>query len=606
MVGGVHVALVCVCAAGAAFGASGSTGETATGQTATGPTAGAAAAGTAGDRDTTLFYDAQVFTAEPDHPYADAVAIRGDRILAVGDLAAVAEAAGPGARKVDLKGGFLMPGMIDGHAHPIAGGVTLIQANYPDTQDSIPNLTQFVAEHVRKKDSRLGDVLVVNGIDIGYWAHAAEIDAALSRDIFADQPIVLYGSDGHTGWANKAARVRAGIIAPYIRHLPKSLQHCYGFDPASYEPNGFMVDACKIKLDASLPAPSAETMLQAGEAAVHYMNALGITGWLDAAVSGVVGGAVPASVRDPGFLPVYQALSERGELTAHVVAYPVVKPDLGDQQIDVVEALRAKYGAIPNLSIPGLKVFADGVVEIPSQTAALTKPYLNTGRSGQLLFTPAKMNALVTEAARRGLNVHIHAIGDLAVKASLDAFQAAREAYPAANLPFSLTHAQFVDPEDVPRFAQLHVIAALQLLWAVADPSTNEQVKPYIDPSIYRWMYPARSLLDSGAVIAGASDWPVSTANPFAAIYQAETRSGPQGVLDAAQRMPREAMLYAYTRNSAQEVGRLKDIGTIAPGKLADLALIDRDVLTVPAEELKSAAVVFTLWEGRIVYGHEP
>src|ERR1700677_4767693 len=134
-----------------------------------------------------------------------------------------------------------------------------------------------------------------------------------------------------------------------------------------------MVDACKDKLEASLPRPSAAAMLQAGEAAVHYMNALGITGWLDAAVSGVVGGAIPASVDDPGYLPLYKALAERGELTAHVAAYPVVKPDLGNQQIDVVEALRAKYKGIPNLSIPGLKVFADGVVEIPSQTAALTK-----------------------------------------------------------------------------------------------------------------------------------------------------------------------------------------------------------------------------------------
>ena len=583
--------------AGGALAASAAPGATPV-ATPGGATAGAPAA--------TVFYDAQVFTAEPDHPYANAVAIRGDRIVAVGDLAAVEKAAGAGARKVDLKGKFLMPGMIDGHAHPIAGGVTLIQANYPDTKDSIPDLTQFVAKHVRKKDSRLGDVLVVNGIDIGYWAHAAEIDAALSHGSFADVPIVLYGSDGHTGWANKAARTRAGITAQYVRGLPPSEQHCYGLDPASYEPNGFMVDACKIKLDKSLPPPSAEVMLRAGEAAVRYMNGLGITGWLDAAVSGVVGGAVPASVDEPGFLPVYQALSERGELTAHVAAYPVVKPDLGSEQIDVVEALRAKYKGVKNLTIPGLKVFADGVVEIPSQTAALTKPYVNTGRSGQLLFTPAKMNALVTEAAKRGLNVHIHAIGDLAVKASLDAFEAARKAYPAAHVPFSLTHAQFVDPEDIPRFAQLHVMASLQLLWAVADPSTNEQVKPYIAPSIYRWMYPARSMLDAGAVIAGASDWPVSSANPFEAIYQAETRSGPQGVLNAAERMPREAMLYAYTRNSAQVLDRLKDIGTIAPGKFADLALIDRDVLTVPAEEMKSAAVVFTMWEGKIVYGHEP
>jgi hypothetical protein len=140
----------------------------------------------------------------------------------------------------------------------------------------------------------------------------------------------------------------------------------------------------------------------------------------------------------------------------------------------------------------------------------------------------------------------------------------------------------------------------------VADPSTNEQVKPYIDPSIYRWMYPARSMLDSGAVIAGASDWPVSSANPFEAIYQAETRSGPQGVLDAAERMPREAMLYAYTRNSALVLDQLKEIGSIAPGKRADLALIDRDVLTVPAEEMKDARVLFTMWGGKIIYGHEP
>jgi predicted amidohydrolase YtcJ len=150
------------------------------------------------------------------------------------------------------------------------------------------------------------------------------------------------------------------------------------------------------------------------------------------------------------------------------------------------------------------------------------------------------------------------------------------------------------------------VIAALQLLWAVADPSTNEQVKPYVHPSLYRWMYPARSMLDAGDVIAGASDWPVSTAKPFAALYQAETRSGPQGVLDPAQRMPREAMLYAYTRNSAQVLNQLDEIGSIAPGKRADLALIDRDVLTVPAAQLKKAAVVFTLWGGKIVYGHEP
>jgi predicted amidohydrolase YtcJ len=161
-------------------------------------------------------------------------------------------------------------------------------------------------------------------------------------------------------------------------------------------------------------------------------------------------------------------------------------------------------------------------------------------------------------------------------------------------------------PGDIPRFAELRVTAALQLLWALADASTNEIVRPYIDPDIYRWMYPARSLLDSGAVIAGASDWPVSSANPFLAIYQAETRIGAEGVLDETQRMPREAMLYAYTRNSAQVLGMADQIGSLAPGKLADLVLVDRDVLTVSAGELKDAKVVWTLFGGKAVFGQSP
>ncbi len=564
----------------------------------------ASAASGADPAPTTLLYNAHIFTADYTHPYADAVAIRGDTIVAVGEFSAVAKAAGA-ANRIDLHGQFLMPGMIDAHAHPIAGGTTLIQATYPDTGDSIPALTAFVKEQMDKKTSRLGDVLVIDDLDIGFWAHAADIDAALSNGDFAKQPIVLFGSDGHTAWANRVARTRAGITAAYIKKLSAADKKYYGFD-AAFNPNGFLVDAGKNVLDQSLPKPSADTMLAAGEAAVHYMNSMGITGWLDAAVAGVVGGATPLSVKDPGFIPVYEALGRRGELTAHVVAYPVVRPNDGFQQIDVVEALRAKYQGIPNFTIPGLKVFADGVAEIPSQTAALTKPYINSGKSTPSLFTPAKMNALVAEADRRGLRVHVHAIGDLAVKQSLDAFAAARAANPGSTLPFVLTHAQFVDAEDIPRFAQLNVIAALQLLWAVADPSTNEQIKPYIDSVIYDQLYPARSLLEAGTSIAGASDWPVSSANPFLAIYQAETRSGPQGVIQPGQRMPRAAMLYAYTRNSAEAIGMADKVGTLAPGKLADLVAIDRDVLAVSAEDLKGATVVWTMLGGKMVYGKGP
>jgi predicted amidohydrolase YtcJ len=146
------------------------------------------------------------------------------------------------------------------------------------------------------------------------------------------------------------------------------------------------------------------------------------------------------------------------------------------------------------------------------------------------------------------------------------------------------------------------VISALQLLWAEASPDTIELVKPYLDAGVYKWQYPARSILDNGGIVSGASDWPVSSANVFRAIYQAETRKGSEGVLDASQCMPREAMFYVCTRNSARAMNLLDMIGSIAPGKRADLVLIDRDVLTIPPEEMREAKVLWTMVAGRTVW----
>lgn len=145
------------------------------------------------------------------------------------------------------------------------------------------------------------------------------------------------------------------------------------------------------------------------------------------------------------------------------------------------------------------------------------------------------------------------------------------------------------------------MVSALQLFWAEASNDTIEILKPYLDADIYEWQYPARSILDNGGIISGASDWPVSTANVFRAIYQAETRKGAEGVLDASQDMPREAMFYAYTRNSAHAMN-LDSIGSIAPGKRADLVLLDRDVLTVSPEEMRDTKVVWTMVAGKTVY----
>jgi hypothetical protein len=187
------------------------------------------------------------------------------------------------------------------------------------------------------------------------------------------------------------------------------------------------------------------------------------------------------------------------------------------------------------------------------------------------------------------------------VKEALDGIAAARKANGNSGLPHTLTHEQFVQPEDFPRFRELGVVSALQLLWAEASADTIEILKPYLDPEIYRWQYPARSILDNGGIISGASDWPVSSANVFRAIYQAETRRGAEGVLDASQAMPREEMFYAYTRNSARAMN-LDSIGTITAGKRADLVLLDRDVLTVSPEEMRDTKVLWTMVAGKIVY----
>jgi predicted amidohydrolase YtcJ len=233
----------------------------------------------------------------------------------------------------------------------------------------------------------------------------------------------------------------------------------------------------------------------------------------------------------------------------------------------------------------------------------MTQPYANTGKMGDLLFKPENFAKLCMDADKLGLFVHTHAIGDLAVHEALNGYDAMRKANGDSGLPGSITHLQFVRPDDIGRFKRLGVLASYQLLWAAYGVDSVDLVKPYVAADIFPWQYPARSMLHAGAVIAGASDWPVSTPEVFKAIYQAETRKGETGdVLDASQVMPRETMLFAYTINAARTMRQEKAIGSIEPGKAADFALLDRDVLTVPAEQMRDTKVLATMVAGEWVY----
>jgi predicted amidohydrolase YtcJ len=536
----------------------------------------------------TIFYNAKVFTGEPQSPYAEAVAIRGEKIVAVGNLPGVAASVGANAKRVDLAGKTLFPGFIDSHSHSMMGGLGLISADGSEKVRKLEDLPAFAQDAKSSGRGMRGEILEILGMPLEFWSHTDRLNEMLSGGAYQNQAVLLRGMDGHTAWANRALLNRTGITAAYLKKLTPDRRSYYGVSPNG-EPNGFLVDAGLERIEPLIPRPSDERLLAAGRAALQYNYSLGITAWLD-----------PLANED--VLKTYKLLADHGELQSEVDAFPQVFAKKPSEELAGVQRVRDTYKDVPHLHITGIKIFADGVVEFPSQTANLTKPYKNTGRNGELLFEREKFKELCVAADKLGLIIHVHALGDGAVKAALDGIEAAREANGNSGLPHTLTHEQFVAPEDFARFRQLGVISALQLLWASAEPDTIEIVKPYLDESVYRWQYPARSILNSGGIISGASDWPVSSANVFWGIYQAETRKGSEGVLDASQDMPREAMFHAYTRNSARAMNLLEKVGSIAPGKRADLIVLDRDVLTVSPEEMRETKVLWTMVGGKVVY----
>lgn len=541
-----------------------------------------------------ILFNAKIFTADAEHLYAEAVAVKGNKITAVGNLATVKSSVGADAVMIDMQGQTLLPGFIDSHNHLVEGGEGLMRANVSDSVQTIAQLEKYAREVKASGYGMIGDFLVIDGINIETWSDIDGLHKTFSHGDFASQPVLLRGSDGHTAWANKALMQKAGINKGFIKTLPPSTKGYFNVGNDD-EPNGFFADSGFFKVNAVLPSIPVDDNI-AAEKGLAYNNALGITAVLDPA-AGHIGDSVNQ------ILNAYRYLSQHNKLTAHIAAVVVAKADAAPQpQMDKLKRLQQQYGSAANLAVLGFKVFADGVIEYPTQTAALSKPYVNSGSYGALMYKPANFAKFATMADKQHLLVHVHAIGDRAVTETLNGFEAARKANGYSGIPHTITHVQVMKFEDINRFSRLKVLASLQLLWALGDPTTIDIVKPYIDPGLYKYQYAARSLLQAGATICGASDWNVSSANPFEAIYEAETRKGRLGVLDSTQCMPRLAMLYAYTINAAKAMMQEKKIGSITPGKSADIILVDRDVLTVNPESMKQTKVLWTMFEGKIVY----
>ena len=542
-----------------------------------------------------VFYNARIFTADPQKPFAEAIAINGKLITAVGNYNEVKKKAGSQAEWIDVKGGFLMPGFVDSHNHGIAGGQGLTKANANDILLSIDEILAYARESLKKKEGMSGDVLVIYGINISTWKWLDDIKRIFNDGEFKTQPLVLRGSDYHTGWCNKAMMARAGINKAYLETLsPK--EKIFFETNKDGEPSGFVTETGFDKIESALVEET--DFSKAAEMAMKYNNQFGITAWLDPTVSSVNNSRI-------NFLEWYKYLAEKGKLTAHIASTIVADANADPQaQVNMLKALQKKYNT-GDFSIIGFKIFADGVIEHPTHTAAISMPYTGTDSKGVLMFDPEKFARFTTLADKENLQVHVHAIGDRAVTETLNGFEVARKANRNFKIPHTITHLQIVQPSDFSRFAELNVLASFQLLWAFGDVTTIDIVKPYIEPSLYQWQYPARSMLQAGATICGASDWPVSSANPFEAIYRAETRKGPMGILDSTQCMPRMAMLYAYTSEAAKALMLEKNIGSLQAGKYADLILLDRDILTVSPEAMMNTRVLWTLFEGRKIYEAE-
>ncbi|VVO24784.1 amidohydrolase [Pseudomonas fluorescens] len=548
----------------------------------------------------------KVFTGIPGQSMANAVAVENGKILKVGSDAEVNALADAQTQRIDLAGKVLMPGMIDTHSHPVVGALDSLRANLLDEVKPLPDLEQWIIEQDQAGLARAGDVISIAGVSSAYWEQSRELGKRFNQGRWAEQPVVLSGIDGHTGWANNAMLKRLKINAALVKSLPEKERSFVGHE-ADFTPTGFFAESRWDQVRSQLPAPGDEVMLKAAREAVKVNNQYGVTAWMDAAANAGSGDSLfdfKATEQSYGVLPLYRKLAEQGELSAHVAALLLANPKSRPADLEVLATVMKKFEGVPNLTFPGIKVFADGVLEFPGQTAAVIAPFKNSQKNGQLLIEPAHFGELVVAAEKRDWIVHTHAVGDRAVRESLNGIEYARKLNPTP-MAHSITHLQLVDPKEFPRFKQLGVIASMQLLWATAESYTEELVKPYVSASAYGYQYPAQSLHSAGVLIAGASDWPVSSPNPWNAIAQASTRKGPLGVLNAKESIDRQAMFYAYTINAAKALRLDRQIGSLAPGKQADLIILDRDVFNVSDDELFDTKVLKTFFAGKQVYAPE-
>lgn len=536
-----------------------------------------------------ILTNARVYTVEKAQPWAQAVAIKDGKILAVGSTAQVARTKGARTKIVDLKGRMLMPAFGDAHAHPEFGGLS--HARCPIVEGkTVAQYQALIAACVAKAPG--------NGTVYGVgWAQTVFPDISPRKEtldaISRDRPIIFGSFDGHGMWANSKALEMAGIT----KDTPDPAGGRIARDAKTGEPSGALWEFSAMALvDKLVPPPSNEELQSSIVYVAKLFNSLGITSWHDAGVPYSDDGSSP-------MIEAYRAVRARGALTAHIAVDLKWKNERGLDQIPGIlrAAERAQsYG----INAHSVKYYLDGV--IPQHTASMVAPYVGTTDRGKPNITPDMLTAAITALDAKGFQAHIHAIGDGAVREGLNAFAAARAKNGKRDNRHIITHMNVIDPADQPRFGQLGVYAGFQPSWASNYDDMDLQ-KGAVGPERSRNIYPTANVVKAGGKMAYGADWPVDSANPLEGLQVALTRTNPtkpeSGPLGADQAVTLAEAVASYTINVA-EVNHLdKETGSIAPGKDADLIVLDHNIFEIPATEIGKTKVLLTLFAGKPVFG---
>ncbi|KAA6210635.1 amidohydrolase [Streptomyces filamentosus] len=536
-----------------------------------------------------VFTRGPVLTLDPARSRATSLAVTGDRITAVGHDE-VRELIGPGTEVVDLTGKLLLPGFQDSHIHAVGGGCELAECDLTESVD----VTEYL-ERIRAYAEAHPDREWITG---GGWSMESFEGGLPTRQLLdsvvPDRPVLLSNRDHHGAWANTRALELAGLTATTPDPADGRIER-----EADGTPSGMLQEGATGLVARLVPDKTPEDRVAGLLRAQRLLHSLGITGWQDALLGSFNGMSDPADA--------YRAAAGNGSLTARVTGALWWDRERGAEQIPELVARREQLTS-GRFRATSVKIMQDGIAE--NFTAAMLTPYLDgcgcaTGNTGLSFVDPVALRGHVAALDALDFQVHFHALGDRAVREALDAVEAAVAANGRRGNRHHLAHLQVVHPDDLNRFAALGAIANIQPLWAAHEPQMDELTIPFLGEERAARQYPFGSLLRAGATLAAGSDWPVSSPNPLEGVHVAVNRRDPgspdEKVFYPEERIDLLSALTAYTAGTAHVNGH-DDAGSLLPGHLADLVVLDRDVLAAPADEIAEARVERTYVGGELVY----